>query len=310
MDQSSPRPGQRPGSTRWPTLRGHDDRDDPYRRFLYHYQAMLARWPASTTTEHVITRYGRTAVTVAGRPDAPPLVLLHGGGATSTVWYATAARLIDRYRIVAVDQLGDAGLSAAERPIGSAADLVDWLAGALRACGVERAPVIGHSYGAWLALRYAIERPHRVSALALLDPTDCFGRIRPGYRRRALPQLVAPTPDRARSLVGWESAGVAIDADWLDLYAAGTQVSHRLPPRPFQPSETELRGIAAPTMIMLAGMSRVHDARRIRLAVLHRMPAAAVAMIGHATHHSMPYQPAGEVNAVLSGFLRRVDQVD
>ncbi len=266
---------------------------------------MLARWPASTTTEHVITRYGRTAVTVAGPPDAPPLVLLHGGGATSTVWYATAAHLVGRYRIFAVERLGEAGLGAAERPIGSVADLVDWLGGVLRACGVERAPVVGHSYGAWLALRYAIDRPHRVSALALLDPTDCFGRLRSGYLRRSLPLLVAPTPDRARALVGWESTGVAIDPDWLDLYAAGTEVPHRLPPRPILPSDAELAGVAAPTMIMLAGMSRVHDARRIRLAVLHRMPDAAVAMIGHATHHSMPFQPAGEINAVLSGFLSR-----
>jgi pimeloyl-ACP methyl ester carboxylesterase len=272
---------------------------------------MLARWPASTTTEHVITRYGRTAVTVAGPPDAPPLVLLHGGGATSTVWYATAAHLVGRYRIFAVERLGEAGLGAAERPIGSVADLVDWLGGVLRACGVERAPVVGHSYGAWLALRYAIDRPHRVSALALLDPTDCFGRLRSGYLRRSLPLLVAPTPDRARALVGWESTGVAIDPDWLDLYAAGTEVPHRLPPRPILPSDAELAGVAAPTMIMLAGMSRVHEARRVRLAVLHRMPDAAVAMIGHATHHSMPFQPAGEINTLLSGFLRRcVDQGD
>ncbi len=242
MDQSTPRPGRhRAGSTRWPTLRGRDGRDDPFRRFLYHYQAMLARWPASTTTEHVITRYGRTAVTVAGPPDAPPLVLLHGGGATSTVWYATAAHLVGRYRIFAVERLGEAGLGAAERPIGSVADLVDWLGGVLRACGVERAPVVGHSYGAWLALRYAIDRPHRVSALALLDPTA----VRPAPIGLSSP--VAAVAGRAnagpaRALVGWESTGVAIDPDWLDLYAAGTAVPHRLPPRPILPSDASSPG--------------------------------------------------------------------
>ncbi len=300
-----------PHSTSWPALRGRAGRDDPYRRFLYRYQVMLARWPRPVTTDHVITRHGRTSVTVAGRPEAPPLVLLAGGGATSTVWFATAARLADRYRILAIDRPGDAGLSAAEAPLRTADDLVDWLAAVLTELGVRRAAVAGHSYGAWLALRYALAEPDRVAALALLDPTDCFGRPRSSYVARALPLLVAPTPDRARALIRWESAGVPLDSDWVDLYAAGSRVSRELPPRPTRPGPVALRRIDTPTMIMLAGMSRVNDARRTRLAVLDRMPQAEITVIGHATHHSMPYQPAGEINAVLSDFLRRyVDPAD
>lgn len=298
-----------PPTTRWPTLRGFPDRGDPYRRFLYRYHAMLDRWPAATT-EHLDSRFGRTAVTVAGPADAPPLVLLHGAGATSTIWYALAGPLARRYRIFAVDRLGEAGLGGADLPIRTGGELVDWLTGVLDGCGVQRAAVAGHGSGGWLALRYALAAPDRVSALALLDPVDCFGRPRPGYRSRELALTLASNSGRARALVRWESAGVPVDEDWLELFAAGTGVPRQLPPRQQRPSTPELRAITAPVLIMLAGMSRVNDARRTRLAALRRMPAAEVAVIGHASHHSLPYQPAGEVAARLSGFLTRSGSSD
>lgn len=293
-----------PPTTRWPTLRGYPDRGDPYRRFLYRYHAMLDRWPAATT-EHLDSRFGRTAVTVAGPPDARPLVLLHGAGATSTIWYALAGLLARRYRILAIDRLGDAGLGGADLPLRTGAELLEWLTRVLDGCGVDRAAVAGHGSGGWLALRYALAAPDRVSALALLDPVDCFGRPRAGYRSREWALALTGTPGRARALVRWESAGVPVDEDWLELFAAGTGVPRQLPPPQHRPTPAELRDLAAPTLIMLAGMSRVNDARRTRLAALRRLPRAEVAVIGHASHHSLPYQPAGEVTARLSGFLAR-----
>jgi pimeloyl-ACP methyl ester carboxylesterase len=42
--------------------------------------------------------------------------------------------------------------------------------------GVELPELVGHSYGAWIALTYALQRPARVGKLTLLDPTMCFAR--------------------------------------------------------------------------------------------------------------------------------------
>src|SRR5688572_1546331 len=75
------------------------------------YDAVLAQWPAGTEALDVPTPYGSTRVHRCGPPDGRPLVLLHGGGATSTAWFAVASALADRYRIYAPDLVGDAGRS-------------------------------------------------------------------------------------------------------------------------------------------------------------------------------------------------------
>ncbi|WP_371675045.1 alpha/beta fold hydrolase [Streptomyces sp. NBC_01276] len=81
--------------------------------FFAAYDALLARWPAGTTEIDVPTPYGTTRVHAYGPADATPLLLLHGGGSTGTVWFANARALGARHRVLAVDILGDAGRSTA-----------------------------------------------------------------------------------------------------------------------------------------------------------------------------------------------------
>jgi len=77
--------------------------------FFAAYDAVLTRWPVSIEAVDVPSRYGTTHVQVCGPPEGTPLVLLHGGGATSTVWFANVEALTCTHRVFAVDQLGDAG---------------------------------------------------------------------------------------------------------------------------------------------------------------------------------------------------------
>ncbi|GGV36479.1 hypothetical protein GCM10010182_70780 [Actinomadura cremea] len=61
-----------------------------------------------------------------GPADAPPLVLLHGGGTTAAVWYANVAELTRRHRLYAVDRIGEPGRSIrGERPPRTVPDLLD-----------------------------------------------------------------------------------------------------------------------------------------------------------------------------------------
>jgi len=175
--------------------------------FRARYDEALARWPDDTGAVDVPAPFGTTHVQVCGPPDAPPLVLLHGGGCTSASWFANAGALSRAHRVHAVDQPGDAGLSVPSgRPIRRPADFMAWLDGLLDGLGLESAAFCGHSYGAWLALSYALHAPGRVRRLALLDPTACFGGLAPGYRLRAVPLLARPAQARARAILTWESA--------------------------------------------------------------------------------------------------------
>ncbi|MFG2993905.1 alpha/beta fold hydrolase [Streptomyces sp. NPDC048257] len=192
------------------------------------YDAVLDRWPGPVEAVDLPTPYGVTRVNSRGPADGPALVLLPGGGATSTVWGACAAAgAVRGHRVHAVDLVGDPGLSvpAPGRPIRAVGDLVGWLDAVIDGLrpqeqgGGERGPVAlgGHSYGAWVAAHYAARRPGRLGRLVLLDPTQVFAGLRLGYVLHALPMLARPTPGRIRSFLAWETGGAALDPAWLRL---------------------------------------------------------------------------------------------
>ena len=125
-----------------------------------------------------------------------------------------------------VDQIGDAGRSMHDgRPLRRAADLTEWLETVLDGLGLAAAAVVGHSYGAWLALRLAVQAPRRVSRLVLLDPTGCVGGMRLPYRLHAVPLFARPSAAAMRRFVNWETGGAPLDPTWLHLASlAGGEV--------------------------------------------------------------------------------------
>src|SRR5258705_7760537 len=145
------------------------------------YAAVLAIWPIPVQTRDVLTPYGSTRVTIAGPDGAPPLVLLAGGGATSTVWFANAEALAQRHRLYAIDVMGDAGHSQPSQPLRSVEDLMAWLDGVLTECGLDRVAIGGHSYGGRIARTYARRHPDRARKLVLPDPTTRFTGWNPVY---------------------------------------------------------------------------------------------------------------------------------
>ncbi|MFI6678773.1 alpha/beta fold hydrolase [Kribbella sp. NPDC050470] len=253
------------------------------------YDAMLERW--DVPVERLDIR--GTHVNACGPADAPPVVLLAGHGATSPVWFAVAPRLAERHRVYALDLPGDAGRSTATPP-GSVDDLMTWLAAGLE--DLERPMLVGHSYGAWIALTYTLQNPDRVSRLALLDPTDCFTGLRLPYVARALPLLVKPSPARYKSFLRWETQGLPLDPTWVELSALATLEPTTRPVRPRRPSN--LQDLTTDLVVVVAGRSKTHDPHQ--LARRATTAGATVVQIDDATHHSLPALHADEVLKALS----------
>jgi len=135
-------------------------------------EAVLARYrgilePFPLERRDVETRYGRTFVLEAGAKAAPPVVLLHGACGNSAFWLGDIFPLARDYRVLAVDIVGEAGLSAERRLDLESDAYARWLGAALDALGVERAALIGNSLGGWMALKFATASPERVAKLAL-----------------------------------------------------------------------------------------------------------------------------------------------
>jgi len=100
--------------------------------------------------------------------DGEPLLLLHGLASNARIWDLTAPLLSGRFRVFALDQRGH-GLS--DKPEGGYdfASITGDVAAFVQALGLERPALVGHSWGANVALQFAADRPDGVSALALVD---------------------------------------------------------------------------------------------------------------------------------------------
>jgi lipase len=102
-----------------------------------------------------------------GPVDGPPVLALHGVTGHGRRWQALADALPD-IRLLAVDLRGH-GHSPWTPPWTIDQHVADAL-GTLDALGLDRVPVMGHSFGGAIALHLARSAPERVERLVLLDP--------------------------------------------------------------------------------------------------------------------------------------------
>jgi pimeloyl-ACP methyl ester carboxylesterase len=135
------------------------------------------------------TRLGDTHVIALGPEGAPPVVFLPGANALNPTCLKWFLPLAERHRFYAPDIVGQPGRSAQERPSPKGDGHAFWAEDVLDALGLERAPLVGLSYGAAIAIRTMGLAPERVSRAALVSPAA----IAAGPFLRMLVEIGAPT---------------------------------------------------------------------------------------------------------------------
>ena len=100
--------------------------------------------------------------------EGPVMLLLHGIAGSSRVWRDVMPRLAERYTVLAPDLIGH-GQSA--KPIGdySLGAYASGLRDLLGVLGVERATIVGQSFGGGVALQLAYQHPECCERLVLVD---------------------------------------------------------------------------------------------------------------------------------------------
>ncbi|WP_277453791.1 alpha/beta hydrolase [Janibacter sp. DB-40] len=103
--------------------------------------------------------------------EGDPVLLIHGSGPGVSAyanWRVVLPELSRTHRVIAPDVLG---FGYTERPEGVTYDMATWtehLVGLMDALGIEKAAVVGNSFGGALALNVAAHHPERVSRLVLM----------------------------------------------------------------------------------------------------------------------------------------------
>ncbi len=247
-----------------------------------------------------------------------PVVFIHGAFIADTFRPLLAEpSLAGHYRLILYHRRGYAGSSRASGPVSVARQAADCRA-LLRHLGVERAHVVGHSYGGIVALQLALDTPGVAHSLALLEPGLMVGASAQDYRealargveryREAGAEVVVDEFLQARwpgyratlerVLPGAFDQAVANAGTWFEREASGQLAWHF--------DETEARRISQPTLSVLGGES---DALWSRFGETHRLllewlPHAEGFVLPGATHFMQIENPRGIAEALAAFWTR------
>ena len=284
-------------------------------RFLAAYDAALRRWPVRCEEIDIATRFGTTHVIVSGPTDAPPLVLLHGYMATSIMWSPNMADFSKRYRVCAIDTMGQPGKSVPAEPIRNADDYVTWLTATLDGLHFDRVSLVGMSFGGWLALTFTVAAPARVRQLVLLSP----GGLLPIARQfvlRGMLMVFLPTRFTVRSFMRWagfrDVPGKTDVRRVLDVMYLGMK-HFRMPAETVRVvanplPDHELRAMRTPVLLLMGNGEVLCDAATALTRARRLMPNVESELIPGCSH-DMCFSQHEVVNARVLDFLKRREEI-
>jgi pimeloyl-ACP methyl ester carboxylesterase len=264
------------------------------------------RWPDPPQTFDIATHLGTTrAYRWPGDVTRPPVVFLHGAGSTALAWSDYVTRIDGRVAI-AIDTIGDLGRSEQEVAVADAADYATWLEETLAGLDVERAHLVGMSYGGFLALNQAARFPKRVASLTLLDPAGlapiklgpfiawgmsvmAASRLPASLRTRAAGRLRMPVLDDERLMRMLRMSAFGFTANLV---------------RPDPLTDEQLRSITAPVLLFVAAYSEAFSPTEAARRAETSMPDVEVDIVADAGH-ALPLSHTDHVLDRMDDFLAR-----
>jgi pimeloyl-ACP methyl ester carboxylesterase len=243
--------------------------------------------------------------------DGEPLILIHAGIADRTMWSEHLQPLAEEgFRPIAVDLAG-----FGDAPVSAGSGNGEWedVLATMDALGIERAALVGSSFGGAVALRVAHVAPERVTALALFSaPSE---EVEPSAELQA----VWEAEEEALSREDIDAAVDAMLAAWLqpdapaELRERVATMQRRAfelqsgeegapqPPDPLEEDPSALGRIQAPALVV-AGEHDMSDFREGAEAMAQAMPNARHEVIAGAGHLA-PLEEPEAFRRLLLRFL-------
>ena len=261
---------------------------------------------------------GREVVYLDTETDKPPLVLVHGIGASKDHWPHLARRLADRVRVVAPDLpgFGESDVAGDLSMVGQGEAVVAFL----DALGLDRVHLAGSSMGGRVVAELAHRHAGRLRSLWLLDPAGAQGEA-PGemieglFAGEGVP-LFARTPEEYEASIAFtmrqppdipRPALRVLAAESAAVYDHNTDVFAAMSWEMAVGPTTEdlLRDVAVPTLVTWGEDDRVlHPSGAATIAAA--MPDATVRLMPGVGHLPMMEAPDATARDWLA-FLDRVE---
>lgn len=257
------------------------------------------------------------------RGDGEPVLLIHGSHIAASFVPLMGEPVLANYRLIRYHRRGYAESTKHERgaSFSIARQAADALA-MLRHLGIERAHIVGHSYGGVIALQLTADAPAVVHSLTLLEPI--LGRFVPGSKESAKGLMEAAM---ARYSAGDHAGAVdafmqaAVSPNWK------TELGHTIPGGPEQAErdartffeievpaltdwpfdERKAQGVSQPVLHMLGSESPaiVHEVKTVLDSWFpQRVEHLVIRGAAHGLHQ-MGGRYSAAVAEGVAAFLRR-----
>jgi pimeloyl-ACP methyl ester carboxylesterase len=231
------------------------------KQYLAFEENMAKKWPVISEERLVETSFGKTFMRISGPVDAPPLVLLPGGGSNSLIWNANIKALSQNYRTYALDNIYDYGRSIYTREMSSGKDYADWLNELFDTLRLNNnIRIMGYSYGGWVTSQYVLYHPERLNHVVLIAPVFTVLPLPNGYILRMIASLL-PIRYFKEKVMYWvwadlarkgESGRILVE-ERIDYYDMALKCfKFKQPVNPTVLSDVELQTIKVP-MLFLVG---------------------------------------------------------
>lgn len=253
-----------------------------------------------------------------------PLALMHGGPGADLYTLMSFRRLADQYTLVFYDHRCNGRSTGAEVSSMTMENLTADADALRQALGFEKWAVLGHSFGGYVALEYALRYPHNLSHLILVDTGGDYR-----WARENAPKVLAQrgfdpgTVDLARRFLNGQIEPGEMFADLMKLgnaynpYFNLRQAPHMLvtglqtklrPEALIYGANHLLKGwtvmdrlgeIQTPTLVMAGRDDFIYPPEH-QAELAARIPNAQLVIIDRAGHNVQDEQPIQAIQAVRS----------
>jgi len=270
------------------------------------YDEMLKKWPVSYEELYIPTRFGDTHVITSGSQDFPPLILFHSAGSGAVQWYRNVDAFSQRYRTYAVDVIGEVNKTVTTRKLSKRQEFVDWMKELFDGLHIERADLVGNSFGGFLAFTVALYLPERVKKIVLISPAATFVQIWAFYWHLAYPYKIGYIlGSKSIMLSGFKWIWQDFPRDecftkYTELSKTSGFPSNQIPPPVY--TDDELRKIQTPMLLLIGDHEVIYNPERV-IQRATRLIAGLKAEIIHNANHNAQVTASDVINRKIMEFL-------
>lgn len=281
--------------------------------YLAFENKMAKKWPVISEEKIITTSFGQTFMRISGPVDAPPLVLLPGGGSNSNIWNANIRAFSEEYRTFALDNIYDWGRSVYTRKILTGQDFADWLDELFDTLNLgNNIRIIGYSYGGWVTSQYALYHPARLSHVVLVAPAWTVLDVQGKWLLQTAQSLLPIRYFKKKSMyLVWKDLanngvdGIELVEDRIDYYEVAMKCFKlKTGVQPTVLTDAELQTLKMPILYLVGTNETMYDGKSA-INRLNKVAQKIETELIKGTGHDLMFTHTELVNKRILEFLKK-----